>query len=221
MTDQLQQTFRTYARPAGAAYLVIILSGITAEMMLRGTLIDWTSAEATARAITGNLGLFRLSFGADMLMAVCDVILAVLLYRMLRPVDEVLALMAMVFRLMQMAIVTGGTMYLFQAEQAVAAGGDVLGPLARHAAAYDLGLLFFGVNTLITAHLLCRTGFFPVWLAAALGASGVVYLAGSLTRFMAPEFNAAMEMSYLLPFIAETALCLWLLRGPARKLQLA
>ncbi len=221
MTDQLHDSFRSYARPAGAAYLLIILFGISAEMGLRGTLIDWTSAEATASAISGHLDLYRLSIGADMIMAICDVILAVLLYRMLRPVDETMALMAMIFRLMQMAIVGGSAMYLFQAEQVMAAGGDILAPLARHAAAYDLGLLFFGVNTLITTYLLCRSGLFPVWLAAPLGASGVVYLAGSLTRFIAPDFNAAMELAYALPLFAETGFCIWLLRGPARQVQLA
>lgn len=211
MTDQLQDMFQRHARPAGLAYLIIILCGISAEMLLRGTLIDSTSAADTGRAISANLGLYRLSIGADMIMALCDVVLAVLLYRMLRPVDEVLALMAMAFRLMQMAIVAGGTLYLLQAEQMAAIGADALAPLRLHAAAYDLGLLFFGVNTLLTAQLLCRSGLFPVWLSAALGASGVVYLAGSLSRFIAPDVNAALQIAYLLPLIAESAFCIWLL----------
>ena len=221
MTDPLQDMFQRHARPAGLAYLFIILLGITAEMALRGTLIDWTSAEATARAIAANPGLFRLSIGADMIMAICDVVLAVLLYRMLRPVDEVLALMAMVFRLMQMAIVAGGALYLLQAERTAAIGGDALAPLRLHAAGYDLGLLFFGVNTLLTAQLLCRSGLFPVWLSAALGASGVVYLAGRLSRFVAPDVNAAMQMAYLLPLVAETGFCLWLLFAGRARVQAA
>ncbi|WP_323785285.1 DUF4386 domain-containing protein [Thalassovita sp.] len=211
MSTQFDDSFRSYARPAGLSYLIIILFGIGAEMALRGPLIDWTSAEATAQALRDHSGLFRLSIGADMIMALCDVVLAVLLYRILRPVDEVLALLAMVLRLVQMAIVMGSALYLVQAEQVLASGSNVLIPLSLHAAGYDLGLLFFGANTLITAVLLCRSDRAPVWLSAALGAAGVVYLVGSLSRFVAPDFNAAMQLAYLLPLIAETGFCLWLL----------
>ncbi|MDX1781467.1 MAG: DUF4386 domain-containing protein [Thalassovita sp.] len=219
MTSSLQDTFRTYARPAGLAYLVIIVFGITAEMGLRGPLIDWTDAQTTAQAISAHRDLFRLSIGADMVMALCDVVLAVLLYRLLRPVDETLALMAMVFRLMQMAIVSGGILYLFQAEQMLIWEDDLLSVLRRHAAAYDLGLLFFGVNTLITANLLCRSGLFPTWITAPLGVSGLVYIAGSLSRFVAPEINAAMQMAYIVPLFAEAGLCLWLLFAGRRAVQ--
>ncbi|CUH63770.1 hypothetical protein TG4357_00880 [Thalassovita gelatinovora] len=224
MSVQFDNNFRSYARPAGLSYLIIILFGISAELLLRGPLIDWSSAETTARALREHASLFRLSLGADMIMALCDVVLAVLLYRILRPVNEALALLAMVLRLVQMAIVMGSMLYLVEAELAVATGGDVLDPLRLHAAGYDLGLLFFGANTLITAVLLCRSDRAPVWLAAALGAAGVVYLTGSLSRFVAPDFNASMQIAYLLPLIAETGFCLWLLfaaRPPEAQVQQA
>ncbi len=221
MTDELHQTFRTYARPAGAAYLLIILFGVASEAALRAPLVDWTSAEITAEAIAGNLAQFRLSIGFDLLMIVFDVTVAVLFYRMLRPVDATLSTVAMTFRLIEASVIAANLMTLFAVEQTVTTGGDPLPLLALHAAGYDLALVFFGVNCLITAFLLCHSGAIHGLIAGGIGAAGVVYLAGSFTRFLAPEWNAAMQPAYLVPLIAETALCLWLLRGPARKVQLA
>ena len=107
MSTQFDDSFRSYARPAGLSYLIIILFGIGAEMALRGPLIDWTSAAATAQALRDHRGLFRLSIGADMIMALCDGVRAVLIYRLLRPGDGGLALLAVVLRSVQMAICMG------------------------------------------------------------------------------------------------------------------
>ena len=200
---------------AGMLYLGIILLGVTSEGILRGGLIDWSDGAATAAAIGAAEMRFRLSLGFDLAMAGFDVALAVLFYRLLRGIDETKALMAMVFRLMQAAVIATGLMTLFAAGQAIEAGADPLPHLQRHAAGYDLGLFFFGINALLMAGLLCRAGV-PRLIAGGIGAAGLVYLAGSLTRFMAPDWNAAMQMAYVIPLVAETALMVWLLAASAR-----
>lgn len=196
--------FTRSARLAGLLYLGIILLGIGAEAALRGPLIDWTDAQATAQAIAAHEGLFRLSILFDLGMAGLDVALAVVFFGMLRGVDAQLALMAMVFRLMQATVIAGNVMLLFAALQ-----GDALIWLARHAAGYDLGLAFFAVNTLIMARLLA--GIAPRWICWAMAAAGVVYGLGSVTRFAAPDLNVLMQPGYLVPVVAEVSLMLWLL----------
>lgn len=205
-------------RAAGLLYLAIIVLGISSEGFLRGGLIDWQSGAATAEAITAQMARFRLSLGFDLAMAACDVALAVLLFQWLKRVSETGALLAMVFRLMQAAVIAGGLLLLLGAEQAVTAGGDPLPFLARHAAGYDLGLFFFGINGLIMARLLQGAGA-PKAIAWGIAAAGLVYLAGSLTRFLAPGWNAAMQPAYLVPLLAETALMLWLLLASRRGAQ--
>jgi hypothetical protein len=205
--------FARHARLAGLMYLGIILLGIGAEGALRGPLIDWSNATATAQAIQDRLVLFRLSTGFDIGMALLDVALAVLFFRMLRSMNEGLALTALVFRLMQAAIITANIMALYAAEQALT--GDPLPALARHAAGYDLGLIFFAVNTLIMARLLAIPGLAPRGLCWALAAAGVVYLLGGLTRFLTPDLNSMMQPAYLIPVVAEVWLMGWLLiKGP-------
>ncbi|THD73284.1 DUF4386 domain-containing protein [Thalassobius vesicularis] len=196
--------FTTSARFAGLLYLGIIMLGIGAEAGLRGPLIAWSDPEATRSALAAHEPLFRLSILADLGMAVLDIALAVVFFRMLRAVNPQLSLMAMVFRLMQAAVIAGNVMMLFAALQ-----GDPLPWLERHAAGYDLGLLFFAVNTLIMARLL--RGLAPRWICWALGAAGMVYAFGSITRFVAPDVNALMQPAYLVPVIAEVSLMLWLL----------
>jgi hypothetical protein len=89
------------ARLTGLCYLIIILCGVSSEVVLRGPLIDLSSAERTARAIAAETMRFRLSILADVVMALADAALAVLLFLMFRSVSAGLALTAFVFRLLQ------------------------------------------------------------------------------------------------------------------------
>ena len=211
------------ARLAGVFYLVIIILGIWSEVAVRGTLIVSEDAAATASNILQTEGLYRLSFVADLLMALSDAVLAVLLYLLLSRVEPVLALMAMVFRLLQTAII-GMNLLNMQASLLILKKGAQEEGLNEESAAllssfwtelqsqgYDLGLVFFGVNCLITGYLIFRSGFIPGFIGILVSAAGVIYLSGSGVRFLAPDLTEAFELAYIIPLVAETAFCLWLL----------
>lgn len=203
------------ARLAGVFYLIIILCGVGSEVALRGPLIDLGSAEATARAIGAETMRFRLSILTDVVMALADAALAVLLFFMFRSVSAGLALSAMVFRLLQSGLIAAGLLNL-QAALLVPDVNLALSFIALHAYGYDLGLIFFGVNCLLTAQLILRSGFVPRILGLGIGLSGMVYLTGSVVRFAAPDLHGVVAPAYLLPLIAETAFCLWLLFLPGQ-----
>ena len=202
------------ARFAGFCYLIIILCGVGSEVALRGPLIDFVSAEATARAIAAETMRFRLSILADVVMAVADAALAILLFLMFRSVSAGLALSAMVFRLLQSGLIAAGLLNL-QAALLVTDADLALNFITLHAYGYDLGLIFFGVNCLLTAHLIINSGFFPRLLGLGVGMSGFVYLTGSTLRFAAPDLHSFVAPAYLVPLIAETAFCLWLIILPS------
>lgn len=204
------------ARLAGVCYLIIILCGVGSEVALRGPLIDFASAEATAQAIQGETLRFRLSIMADVVMAVADAALAVLLFWMLRPVSAGLALGALVFRLLQSGLIAAGLLHL-QAALLIDNADLSLSFIALHAYGYDLGLIFFGVNCVLTAILITRSGFIPRILGLGIGLSGLVYLTGSVLRFLAPEFHGIVAPAYGVPLLAETAFCLWLLILPGQR----
>ena len=83
--------------------------------------------------------------------------------------------------------------------------------LDLHGYGYDLGLLFFGSSNLVLGYLVIRSDYFPGVLGYGLQAAGVVYLAGSFTRFLFPGYVSLVEPAYIIPVIAELSFCLWLL----------
>jgi hypothetical protein len=89
--------------------------------------------------------------------------------------------------------------------------GMVMLFLDMHSHGYDLGLLFFGISNLILGRLIIRSGYFPRILGYGLMVAAIVYLAGSFTRFLFPEFVSLLSPAYVVPLVAELAFCLWLL----------
>ena len=204
------------ARLAGAFYLIIILCGVWSEGFARAALVDPADAARTAASILAGETLFRGALAADALMVLSDVAVAGLLYVLLAPVHRGVARMAMLFRLIEAAILGANLLNQLAAllvlKAALPGAADwALLFLDLHRHGYDLALLFFGTNCLLTGWLICHSGFLPRLLAQGLGASGLVYLAGSTLRFLAPALVGPFAIAYAVPLVAESALCLWLL----------
>jgi hypothetical protein len=212
------------ARLAGLLYLVIIGAGLGAELGLRAPLIDIGDAGGTASAILAAPGRFRLAIAADLVMALCDAGVAILLYLIFRSVAPALALAAMVFRLIQTVLIAANLMAMQTAWLVLSGAGlpdEQAHPLALlfldiHGHGYDLGLVFFGINSLMTGILVWRSGLFSRVLGIGLAAAGIVYLVGSGLRFFAPELSGAFAPAYGIPVLAETAFCLRLMLQRAR-----
>lgn len=195
---------------AGALYLIIILGGMAAEFAVRMPLITAGDASATAAAIQDAPGRWRAGFFADSVMVMADVALAVVLYIFFRGGQPVLALMAMIFRLVQAALLATNMLVAYAVLLIPDDAGTVMLLVDLQAHGYDLGLIFFGVNSLLTAVLLIRSPITPSPLGVLIGAAGVVYLAGSYARFLAPELHAAILPAYVVPLVAETGFAFWL-----------
>ncbi|MDH3263081.1 MAG: DUF4386 domain-containing protein [Paracoccaceae bacterium] len=213
----MSRTPQFEARLAGLLYLLIIAAGLTAELGIRAQLIVPGDPAATATSILAREGLFRLSLGLDVAMGLSDAGLAVLLYVLLRPAGPTLALMAMVFRLVQTAIL-GANLLNQQAALIALTGPAPADPealallmLSTQSHGYDLALFFFGVASLMTGALIFRSGYLPRSLGLLLAAAGAVYLTGSALRFLAPALSAGFAPAYGVTLLAETGLALWLL----------
>jgi hypothetical protein len=212
-------------RLAGLLYLVIIIAGLGAELVLRGPLIDLGNAEATATAILEAPGRFRLAIAADLLMALCDAGLAILFYLIFRAVAPGLALSAMVFRLIQTVLIAANLMALQAAWLLLAQAPGVADAhklalvfLDLHGHGYDLGLVFFGACSLMMGGLVWRSGLFATPFGIGLALAGLVYLVGSGLRFLGPDLSSAFAPAYAITILAEVAFCLRLLlqRNPVR-----
>lgn len=210
---------------AGTLYIVIVILGVSSEAAIRGGLVVPEDPAATAAAIRARLGLWRAGLLADAVMALCDVGLAAALYLLLKVYGAGLALAALVFRLVEAAIIGMGLVTLVGATLLITGAAPVTGPAAEaeaafrillHGYGYDVALLFFGICCLANAALLWRAPWFPRWVAGLLGAAGIVYLAGGVLRLVAPGAAGAFQAAYLVPLVAETATAVALLwRGVA------
>jgi hypothetical protein len=214
-----------YARTGGLLYLFIIVAAGFGELFVRNRLIVWGDAAATANNILSSETLFRVGLVGEMLTCVCDVALALILYVLLRPVSKNLALLAAFFRLTFVGIY--GVTKLFEIAALVALGGGdylkALGPsqlhdlayvsLRVHSLGYGASLLFFGVCCILFGHLIERSGYLPRLLGILLAIAGYGYVGFSVAQLLSPAFAARVLFPWVFPvaFLAESALCLWLL----------
>jgi hypothetical protein len=212
-----------YARVGGLLYLIIIVFGISSEVVIRSSLIVPGDADVTASNILQSQTLFRMGFVADSIMLLADVAIAVVLYILLKPVNRILSLTAAAFRLMQAAILGLNLLNYYAALLLLTGAGYIatfegkeLNLLAMfflnlHSHGYDLGLIFFGVSNLILGYLVIKSKYIPAILGFGLIGAALVYLSGSYARFLFPSYVSFMEPVYIIPLIAELSFCLWLL----------
>lgn len=211
-----------YARAAGVLYLIIIGLGLFSEVFVRSSLIVPGDGAATVSHILAAEGRFRAGFLADSLMFLSDGGLAVLLFVLLRPVNPVLALVALVFRLMQTGVIAlnllhyYGALLLLQGSYAAGLEAAPLNALVGlaldlHSHGYDLGLILFGVHCEVLGLLIARSRYLPQVLGYGVMAAGGAYLIGSYTRFLFPELVGAVAPIYGVAVVSELSLCLWLL----------
>jgi hypothetical protein len=215
---------QVYARIGGLLYLIIIVAGILGELFVRGTLVVSGDATATANNIMASPLLWRIGVAGDLIMHICDIPLMLVFYVLLRPVNKNLALLAMLFNMVQTAVAVANKLNLLMAMFLLgdAAYLKALEPQQQHALAYlsvkthDYGfgvaLIFFGFECLVLGYLIFRSGYLPRILGVLMTVAGLGYLTNSFSLLLAPAFAAKLFPGILLPaFIAELSLCLWLL----------
>ena len=222
---------RTLARWAGVLYLVIFVGAGFAEGYVRATLVVPGDAAATAAAILGSEGLFRLGLVADLVAFLADAAVAVLLYLLLRPVSRTISLMAAAFRLVAHPAIGGinllnhfGALLLLQGQTYLGAFGPAqreslaLLALDLHGYGYLLAGAFFGVHCALLGYLLYRSDRFPRVLGVLVGAAAVGYLVETGVFFLAPAWEGvASGLVVGTATAGEGALCLYLLVRGVRK----
>jgi Domain of unknown function (DUF4386) len=213
-----------YARVGGLLYLVIIVAGVLGELFVRGTLVVSGDAAATAGRILASESLWRLGIVGDLVMHLCDVVVMWAIYVLLRPVSRNLALLALLFNLIQTAVLVanklnllvplfllGDATYLKAFDTAQLQAWSYIA-VKTHDYGFGIGLIFFGFVCLVEGYLIRRSRYLPSLLGVLMQIAGACYLVNSFALLLAPAFEARIFPAILVPcFIAELALALWLL----------
>lgn len=213
-----------YARIAGALYLVIIIGGSISELFIRNKLIVPGDAAVTAGKIMSSPLLWRTGIAFDLLMHICDIPVMLILYLLLRPVNKHLALLSMLFNLIQTAVLVaiklnllGALFPLDTAEYLKAFDPQqryALSYLAIrwHGYGYGIGLIFFAFVCIIEGYLIYNSRYFPKFIGVLMPVAGLCYLINSFSLILAPAFADKLFPLILLPVIvAELSFCGWLL----------
>lgn len=212
-----------YARLCGILYLYIFAAGMFAELFVRSKLIVSTDATLTASNIMANEALFRLGFSGELLHLAFDVVVAVILYALLRPIDRNIALLAAFMRFACDIVLAVSSLSHFAALKLLADAEylntftpDQLHTLALvalklHGDGYAISLVFFGFACLSLGYLIFRSGFLPRTIGVLMAIAGVCYLFNSFSHFLSPAFAATLFPGIFVPiFVAELSLALWL-----------
>jgi hypothetical protein len=215
---------RLKARIGGGFYIIVIILGVFDEAFVRGQLIVWSDAAATAHNILANEPLYRLGFAAGIVLLPCNMPLAVIFYDLFKVVNRNVALLVALFIVIGTAI--EGVSLLGQfAPLILLSGADHLSAFDAHqlqglalaslrlqAVAYDISLAFFGLYDLLIGYLIFRSTFLPWILGLLMATAGLCYLTNSFAVFLAPGLAAHLFPYILAPSgVAELALSLWLI----------
>jgi hypothetical protein len=203
-----------YARIGGALYLIIIVVGIVGPLLTREHLIVPGDANATAHNIASSPALWRIGIAANVAMQLCDVPVMLVLFLLLSPVNKNVALLTILFNIVQTATLVANQLTLVTAQLA-STDQPALTQLAVQAYSYGeaLGLVFFGVTLLGEGYLIRHSGYLPWILGLLVQIAGVSYLMNSFLLLVTPDL--ASDLGYfviLIPaFVGELALALRLL----------
>jgi hypothetical protein len=212
---------RAAARLAGLLYLVVIVCGAFAEAGVRQRLMVHGDAAATAANIVANAQLYRWGFVADLVPLLCNMVLAVIFYRLFAPVNRGVAALVVLFSVVGSAIQASALLYHLEPLMLLT-GGSALAAipaaqlqamayfaLRMQVAGYNIALVFFGCFGLSLGWLIWRSRFLPRLLGVLMAIAGACYFTNAMLGFVAPPLAS---MLLLLPcLIGEGGLTLWLL----------
>ncbi len=216
-----------YARLGGVLYLLLIFVGMFSVIFVRGKLIVAGNAAATAANIIASPSLWRTGVFTDLTMHVLDVPVMLIIYLLLRPTHKHLALLALLFTLVQTAVSVANKMNLLSALFFLGNAGYLKAfpphqlealsylSLRLHDYGFGVALIFFGFACLVEGYLIYRSGYLPKTIGVLMGIAGMCYLTQSTSLILFPAFAAVIFPAIMLPcFVAELSFSLWLiLRG--------
>ncbi len=216
---------RTAAKVAGISGLLTVAIVVFANYVLLNPLIVPGNAVETARNIVAHETQFRITAVCFLIYSAGVVVLLAALYLILRPVNQGLALVGALFRLVFALLwllttlnMLGALRHLGSASYLQVFEADRLQTLARlHLAAnfddYYVGLPFFGLAATVCSYLWLKSNYIPKSLSIFGLISSAWCVVCALVFLIFPHFNKTVNDYWFDSPMAlfELALSLWLL----------
>jgi Domain of unknown function (DUF4386) len=214
---------RNPGRVAGFLYLLLVLAGPIRLIYIPSKLFVHGNATATASNIAAHELLFRLGIVADLFCGTILIFLALALYRLLKGVDQNLAVLMVIVGGVMPALIDFVGVVSDAAALMVVRGADFLSvfdkPQREALAMLFLRLrdhqntaaeILWGLWLFPLAILVYRSRFLPRFLGVWLTINGFAYVILSLTGELLPQYQDK-AFTYSQPALfAEVAFMLWL-----------
>ncbi len=220
--DRRGASVQAWARVAGVLFVATILAGGFGEGYAPAALIAGHDAAATVANLKAHDTMYRLSFAAYIVEALCDVAIAVIFYVLLKPAGRVLALITVFLGLLSTATYAACEIFYFGLPQLLLRGSPYLGTFSPAQLAtltllslklfnYGAGLflLFYGTGWILRGWLMIRSGYLPKLLGLLMIVGGVGFVLSTTLQVLAPQYDTPY-----LPFVfapGGVLLGLWLL----------
>lgn len=225
---QFESSPRALARLCGLLYLITIVVGIFDEAFVKGRIVVPGDAAATAANLRSMQFLWRLGIFGELVMVLCTVGVAFILYVLLRPAGRDLAVLMTLFNLVAIAVQASYSLRLVEALFPLGSAGylDAFTPaqldamtslaLRSHSVGFGIALLLFGPFFLVCGYLIYGSTYFPRAIGILYQVAGTAYLANGCVLVLAPRFAGQIFAAIVVPaFVGEASFCLWLLaKGP-------
>ena len=208
------------ARVAAFVFLFIFFLGMAAELFIRPGMIVTGDAAATVNNITASKSLFRLSLVSDLTRQLFLMVLPLVLYKLLKPVNKSISSLMVIFALVCVPIsllnelnhfavllLSSGAGYtpVFKAEQL-----NALVMYFIDLRKYGTFIVqFFSFWLLLLGYLVFKSGYLPRILGILLMLAGLCYTVSAVLFFLFPSFDTTILG--LFAFIGESLFYLWLL----------
>ena len=210
-------------RFAGVLYLLLSIPAVFALLYVPNKLIVSGNATATANSIAASESLFRLGIVSGLVTSVIFIFVALALYRLLKAVNQNLAVLMVVLVLISVPIAFLNELNNIAALTLLSGAGYL--SVFRTDQLQALALLFLGLNSYgnIIAQifwglwlfpfglLVFRSRFIPRILGVWLIINCFAYLAISFTALLLPDYRELVFRAAMPALLGELAIMLWLL----------
>ncbi len=213
-------SINTTARLAGLLYLVLALLSAFGLVYVPSMLIVPGDAAATAHNIVAGEALFRLGFVSNLLAFTVNVFVALLLYKLLKPVHQGMAALMVILILVGLAIAMLNELNQFAALLILGGAGPLTAFTAVQLQAlaalfldmyqhgFSIAHIFWGLWLFPLGYLVFKSGFLPKVIGLLLIIAGVGYLVDFTLFFLFPGITVTVSE---FTFVGEVLLLLWLL----------
>ncbi len=215
---------KNVARIAGLFYLVVIATGLFAEIFVRQAFKVPGDALSTATNIQSSEMLFRLGVVADIVNFICGLPCVLIIYFLFKRINKFLLQLALLFVIIQTAIIavnllnqTSTLLILCNNAYLASFQPNQLAALSQlslniQGVGYAIGLVFFGFYCLFVGYVIYKSKMVPKLIGILYIISGIGYLMNSFTMLLSKGFANPVFAYLAIPiFIGELSFCLWLL----------